>query len=359
MKLIRARKMSVVRSIYSILMFGLLFLSTSASAAVIYCVSTAQELQQALTDSSDGGMNAGQDSYIEIVKGTYKTGTATANGPFTYSSTAATGQLEIDGGFSAGCTGEARDATLTVLDGKNATQVLKIQNSTADVSVDFLTVQNGESTTAGGGAAVNTASGGGRVYMYWDIFQNNHTASIGGGFAIDGAGSQIAVVNSLIVNNSADGDYGAGFEYSRGGSEAFVDSNTVSGNTTTKSGGTGGLYCCGNAGTSIIDGNIFWQNTNFGIALVGTNIGFDDNDYGTVTGFTPNPSNLSTDPKFVDPGNGNYRLAFDSPLLGAFSTAIGGTLGYDLVGDSYPYLGFADIGAYEDTIFTDHGFEGH
>jgi hypothetical protein len=78
-----------------------------------------------------------------------------------------------------------------------------------------------------------------------------------------------------------------------------------------------------------------------------------------LTGLTPDPSNLSTDPKFVDPGNGNYRLAFNSPLLGAFYTANGGTLGYDLVGDSYPFLGFADIGAYEDTIFTDHGFEGH
>lgn len=359
MKLIRAPKTTVARSIYFVLTLGLLFLSTSVSASVIYCVSTAQELQQALTDSSDGGMNAGQDAYIEIVKGTYKTGTETANGPFTYSSTAATGQLEIDGGFSAGCTGEARDATLTVLDGKNATQVLKIQNSTADVSVDFLTVQNGESATAGGGAAVNTASGGGRVYMYWDIFQNNHTASIGGGFAIDGAGSQIAVINSLIVNNSADGGYGAGFEYSRGGAEAFFDSNTVSGNTTTKSGGTGGPYCCGDAGYSSIKTNIFWQNTNFGIDLVGTDIDFEYNDYGTVTGFTPDPSNLSTDPKFVDSANGNYRLAFNSPLLGAFPLANGGALGYDLAGDFYPFLGFADIGAYEDTIFTDHGFEGH
>jgi hypothetical protein len=195
--------------------------------------------------------------------------------------------------------------------------------------------------------------------MYRDIFQNNHTASIGGGFAIDGAGSQISVVNSLIVNNSADGGFGAGFEYSRGGAEAFFDSNTVSGNTTTKSGGTGGPYCCGDAGYSNIKTNIFWQNTNFGIDLVGSDIDFEYNDYGTVTGFTPDASNLSTDPKFVDPTNGDYRLAFNSPLLGAFPIANVGSLAYDLVGDFYPFLGFADIGADEDTIFTDHGFEGH
>ena len=196
---------------------------TATNANVFFCASTAKELQDDLTAASDGGANAGDFVEIKLVRGTYKTGAATGNGPFTYRSTASTGTLELIGGFdNTDCAFETLDASLTKLDGKNLTQVLNFQSATTPVSIDYVTVQNGESATAGGGLAVNTEVTGGQVYIYWDIIQNNHTASIGGGFAIDGAGSQVALINSLVVNNSADGNYGAGFEFSRHGAEAFV-----------------------------------------------------------------------------------------------------------------------------------------
>jgi hypothetical protein len=44
-------------------------------------------------------------------------------------------------------------------------------------------------------------------------------------------------------------------------------------------------------------------------------------------------------------------------LLGALPVSIGGNLAFDLAGDAVPFSGFADIGAYEDTVFKD-GFEG-
>jgi hypothetical protein len=161
-----------------------------------------------------------------------------------------------------------------------------------------------------------------------------------------------------VTGNSADGGWGAGFEYSRGGSEAFVQTNTMSKNTTTASGGTGGLYCCGTPGIALVYGNIFWQNTNFGIDMESANYDFEYNDYGSATGtLNPNSTNVSVNPQFVDADNGDFRLASGSPVLGMYLSQ--GFPSSDLVGNPYPYPtnGYFDVGAYEDTIFTDRGFE--
>jgi hypothetical protein len=338
---------------------GLLTLAGPAGA-VSLCVSTAQELQNDLDAASTGGMYAAQDVEINLVRGTYKTGAATSNGPFKYTSNANGGHLILSGGWGPNCTNFREDASTTTLDGRNATQVLNIQNANADVFVDFLTIQNGESTVAGGGVAINTGVVGGSVYLENNIIRGNHTTSIGGGFAIDGAGSQVSATGNLVTGNSADGGYGAGFEYSRNGNQIFVEQNTMANNTTSASGGTGGMYCCGTPALSPeIYANIFWQNTNFGIDIQGPTPSFEYNDYGTVTGIvTPDSTNLSVNPKFIDPANGNYQLAGSSALLGAYPARPERST--DLAGGGYafPARGYFDIGAYEDTIFTDHGFGG-
>ena len=60
---------------------------------------------------------------------------------------------------------------------------------------------------------------------------------------------------------------------------------------------------------------------------------------------------------YADLKDGDYRLAADSTLIGAYPQSAGELLSVDLAGDAYPFAGFADIGAYEDTVFKD-GFEG-
>jgi hypothetical protein len=336
------------------------FAKDGVASNVSVCVSTAQQFQQALTDSSDGGMYAGEAVEINLEQGIYKTGAATGNGPFAYHSTAATGDIQIFGGFSAGCMDFLRDARLTVLDGQNATQVLNIQNAHALADVESLTIQNGESTVAGGGVAINTNTSGGTVLLRDAIIRNNHTSSIGGGFAIDGAGSQVDLDGNLIVHNAADGGFGAGFQYSRNGGEIFTTFNTIYQNTTTAVGGTGGLSCCGTPDVSpFLRGNIIWQNTNFGLSLNGTPAVLDYNDHGTITGVAPatEQGTLSVDPGFVDAAGGNYRLASGSPLLGYCPADICDPLSHDLIGRAYPQTGFVDIGAFEDTIFVS-GFDG-
>jgi len=360
MKTIAHTKKTVcIRPLVGAVAFGLLALAGPA-AAVSLCASTAQQLQNHLDAASTGGMYAGQDVEINLVRGTYKTGAATNNGPFKYTSNASAGQIILSGGWSAGCTNFVLDASKTILDGNNATQVLNIQNQHALAYVEFLTIKNGESAVAGGGVAINTDVNGGSVTLENNIIRDNHTASIGGGFAIDGAGAQVVAVGNLVTGNSADGGFGAGFEYSRNGGQIFLEHNTMSKNTTSAAGGTGGMYCCGTPSFNPeVFANIFWQNTNFGIDLQGTPASFEYNDYGTITGnTTPDSTNLSTDPKFIDAANDDFRLASNSPLLGAYPAQTERSTDLDGNGYAYPARGYFDIGAYEDTIFTDHGFEG-
>jgi hypothetical protein len=353
-------KPSVYSRLFNLMLTAtLLALNVPANASVTLCATTAKELYDDLAAASDNGMYAGQDVYIAIPAGTYKTGSVTGNGPFLYMSTAATGVISLTGGYGPDCGGSVTpDARLTMLDGAGLTQVLNIQNKTAEVDVSFLTIQNGKSAVAGGGVAINTGVTGGIVYLDDDIIRNNHTASIGGGFAIDGAGNHVSASGDLVTGNSADGDYGGGFLYSRSGLQADVYSSTFANNTTTNSGGTGGLYCCGDTAVAIIEASIFWNNTNFGVDLATPEYSLEYSDYNKATGLlNTSVTNFHVDPKFVDAANGNFRLDGNSPLLGVWPAQ--GFPSTDLVGDHYPYpvQGYYDVGAYEDTIFTDQGFE--
>ena len=116
-----------------------------------FCVSSAAELQKALTESSDNGQYAGQDVQIIIATRTYETGSVTSNGPFQYRSSAAAGYLHMFG--ASPCDANivvSDDARPIALDGRNHTQVLNIQ-CPQEVFIFGLTIQNGNATVAGGG----------------------------------------------------------------------------------------------------------------------------------------------------------------------------------------------------------------
>lgn len=55
-----------------------------ANATVVCCVSSSQEIQNALAKASDGGVNNGKDNHIHIVRGTYGTAAKTPSGSFEY-----------------------------------------------------------------------------------------------------------------------------------------------------------------------------------------------------------------------------------------------------------------------------------
>jgi hypothetical protein len=360
----RASLLLVVRA--ATLCLFLLAGPACAVSSVSLCASNAKELNDDLVAASDNGMYAGDYVEIDLVAGTYETGAATSNGPFKYSSTAATGQLILFGGWMPNCFGRPVDASLTILDGNHATQVLNISNDHGETQIDTLTIRNGNFAGDGGGLSINPVGDqGNNIFVNNVIFSGNHAGNKGGGFAINtsSASAQINVGfdGNVLFDNDADGGAGAGILYADG-PKAYVQvsKNTVYKNTTTKSGEGGGLYCCGQVETyPLVNGSIFWDNTNYGLYLYGNSmVDIEYNDVGTVSG---SPSefigNLSTDPLFVDADNRNLRLAGNSPLLGYVSESNFPSGSYDLTGEGEPSTGFYDIGAYEDTVFTDHGFE--
>ncbi len=326
--------------------------------AHVFCVSNASQLQNALTDASDGGMYNGEDNFVRIVKGTYKVGSATGNLPFRYRSTAANGQILILGGYNAACTIQTKKASLTVLDGNSTAQVLSIRRSSSNVVVINLTIQNGETSQPGGGLAVNFGSGDNSGADVEDnIIRNNHTSSQDGGLLVvaGGTSNDLFLRNNVITGNSADDDFGAG-EVIGNTTVSSVANNTVTRNTTTFAGGTGGLYYGGSAVNVYIVNNISWANTHYGINLGSSHVQLDYNDIGTTGGTAPMSSsgNLSLNPSFIDATGGDFHLAGDSPLLGAVPQAY---KSIDSDGNSSPATGKMDMGAYYETIFTD-GFDG-
>ncbi len=335
---------------------ALLFASGWAQAFVfnILCVSTAQELQDALDQASDGGIHNGETNFVRIVTGTYKTTDTTGSLAFHYLSTNATGGLDVSGGWAVGCATSTLNAALTVIDGNHATQVLTLGSTTSYIDVEYLIIQNGETYKGGAGLAINTGTGqNGPSSVSDTIIRNNHTSNLGGGIYLRSgdAGYLTNFSNNLITGNSGDLDGGAGFVDSAGPAQIYQ--NTVFGNTTPAAGGTGGLGCSG-AGSFYINNNIFRNNTNYGLYL-NANAGLHYNDYGTLGGIAPtqNVGALMVSPQFVNAPGGDFHLAGNSPLLGIAPPLDT----YDLEGHRSPASGKMDLGAYEETIFID-GFDG-
>jgi len=325
--------------------------------AHVFCVTggDAAQLQNALTQSSDGGVYAGEDNFIRVAQGMYQTGAATGNVPFFYYSTT-TRLLQILGSYNADCTTQQRKALLTKLDGNDSTGVLIVRSANGPVDIEDLTIQNGNSDEPGAGLQVNyLVSVNASVNVGDLIVRSNHSSVDAGGLYVSGAGTQVYVSNNLIVGNSAQGQHGAGYVIAYGQYNELYNNTVVQNVSTAVTNPVGGLYCAGTAPCYLYN-NIFWNNTTYGLDLGNSGALLSHNDVGTLGGETPAVTDheLSTTPKFVDAANGDFRLAADSPLLG-YGPPQGSTV--DLLGNPYPTTGKIDLGAYAETIFTD-GFDG-
>jgi hypothetical protein len=327
---------------------GLIFAAVGAGAHT-FCVSTAAELRQALTDASDGGLYANEFAQVNVSTGTYLTG----NNPFHYSNTSATSSLYVTGGNSAGCVSQMLSPATTILDGHHATAVMQLKSANGTIVVTALTLQNGESSEPGGGLQINYGiSPTTTTYVENSIIRNNHSAGLGGGVYM--YGGEVALDFDLIAGNSAN-QFGAGFVVAYGNFNEMVHDTVANNTASTTSGPVGGIYCGGSTYCSIGE-NIFWNNTTYGIYLGGTNAQMYYNDYGSRGGNDPAQEtfSISANPAFVNPAGGNFRLSGASPAL-AFG-GINFLQSHDLDGNPLPESGKVDLGAYEETIFFD-GFD--
>ena len=131
----------------------------------------------------------------------------------------------------------------------------------------------------------------------------NNSANDGAGIyamAQDSAGLTASLINNTITDNSADAGGGmVAYSDTDGNLTVYVWNTILWGNTASSSGDD--IYVMG-ANTTV--------NTHFSDIGVAVN---DEGDPGTYT----EDSNMSTDPIFVNPVLGNYRLNPDSPCKDA------------------------------------------
>lgn len=330
-----------------------LLLSTSADAAT-HCVDTALELAMAL----DAAEVNGEDDEIRIVTGTY-------SGAFHFLPPSGMDDgkdLVIRGGhieFLGACLHVALDPALTVLKAGPAAEVLTIFRETSTpltVRVEGLTLRDGR---AGLWLQVTSTAAnqievlGNRIVenLKFPVFLN-----------LGGASTQVRFFNNLIADN---GDVG---DANRSGATIWLPSNatgSISNNTITSNdvGSKEALHLrCPTVATVSLFDNILIDN-------VGTDLSLDadcavnstHNDIGTQLGSADSGCcDLSQDPGFIAPAAGDYRLAFDSPLIDiADVDPPGGAPTTDILGNPRPDVpgGVRDVGALEMRwIFAD-GFE--
>lgn len=328
--------------------------TTPQAAAREACVSTAAELQQALTDASDGGPYVAEDNLVKLVAGTYRTGAATSNGPFFFYSSHSTTSLTLYGGYGAGCSGNRHAAADTILDGHGSTGVLILRSKQGPVTVTHMTLQNGDSDAPGAGLQINyLVTVENSVQVDHVIIRGNHSSVDAGGLYASGAsstGSAVTLSDALIVDNASDANYGGAY-VTPYGDTALVDHATIARNSAAAtSDRVGGLYCGGTALCNVFD-TIAWNNSNIGLYFESPAALVCD-DYGAIGGAVPDyVANVhSVSPAFVDAANGDYHLGAGSPLFGLCAPGNGTT---DLDDRAFPGHGGADVGAYEDTVFVD------
>jgi len=348
---------------------------TASGWAAVYCVSSAVELQTALTAAAASE----SDDEIRLVRGTFVPAQT-----LIYSSTNP-GWMFILGGYDVGCAGFSKDARTTVLDGQGARQVLLVYFQPGSSSIgprlgiNNLTVENGVAPgfVRGGGIAVGSFnSGTGQTEVWLDnLIVRNNSGYFAGGIDVNVTRGLVRVVNSLFDANSAPTSaFGhlsvvvTGTEAVNGTGVIIANSTFVNGNCASQGGrGCGiGLVLFPGIRADILN-SVFDNNVTGDVNVEngGTSGGSAFINYSRASGFTgnivPQVTNSIVDaPRFVDPAGGNFRLRNDSRLInrGLGVPPFYSFNSYDLDGELRVRSGVLDIGAYENqvTIFV-NGFE--
>lgn len=296
--------------------------------------------------------------------------------------------------------GNPDDIANTIIDGNNTGRVITIENGeTASCKIVGLTIQHGSSPTYGGGIFIWDSS----PQIMNCIIQDNVASSNGGGICIIGSYSGARVSNCTIQNNTAD-SHGGGLHMGDCGPDAEVIACIISGNTITCScdwnGGGGGvnLYHTGKLTNCLIinnsapnattgGGGIYcdWGDyyTSQGIFVTGCTIANNSSmnwggvsyvitggefrnciiwgntdGFGNISNYNGNSfshccsdplpdgvGNISSDPAFINPLTGDFRLQDVSLCIDAGDNTFN-TQPLDLDGNART-VRTIDMGAYE------------
>lgn len=179
--------------------------------------------------------------------------------------------------------------------------------------------------------------------------ESNTAYSAGGngqgqGGAIGMSGTVATVVNCAFIGNSATFG-GAGVISVNPGQTAAFRNCTITGNV---SNGNGGIFASG-SGALTIDSSVLWDNSPPQLA---TNLSPSvsvsySNVQGPVIG--GNGTNISLDPRFVDPARGDFHLGTTSPCVNSGNPGAIGLPATDIDGGARQ-VGVVDMGADEQPL---------
>mgnify|MGYP000243087475 CR=1 FL=1 len=231
------------------------------------------------------------------------------------------------------------DAYPTVLDGAGRARVLYVAEDGA--TVEGFHIQRGQASQ-GGGVYVATGS---PVMRRNRVYSNTADGDGGGVYVFEGSP---LLENNLLYANEA-GDRG-GAIYARSGSPT-IWYNTLHGNQARWG---GGVYVA--SGTPLLNSSIIVSNTasseGGGIYRGGGSFtpvynnvwGNAGGNYGGFGGTIPG-TDQQADPRFIDPGRADFRLAAGSPCIGRADPGAYPDLDYD--GYVRSFGPRADVGAFE------------
>lgn len=235
------------------------------------------------------------------------------------------------------------------------------------LSLENVTISNNVATHDGGGIygniscvpvtdsdIVNNTAGGngggiagvgycGGVWAYSANISGNVAGKYGGGiYSGDGSPSCPPIViarTSLVSGNSA--QVGGGV-YTGYYGRALLDDSTIAGNAADLG---GGFYATADTYVYEIINSIIWGNSS--PSVIPESVSYATVTYSDLEGGVPGRflgnGNISADPLFVDPANGNYQLAAGSPAIDSGQAVVG----TDLLGTPRPQGRGDDMGAFE------------
>jgi predicted outer membrane repeat protein len=359
------------RRLFWLAMLCVLAIPARASAAVRYVNSAAtgandgSSWTNAFTSLPPALTAAVSGDEIWVAAGTYKpTSTMTRSFSFTLKN-----GVGLYGGFVGGETSRSqRDpkANVTRLSGDIGMPGNSSDNSYHVVSADSTVTPTAvlDGFTISGGNASGTSPddlGGGLVVSSGSptvahcVFSGNSASSSGGAVRVDGgnaafldctfignsagvgggvsAGSVTGLTLTRCVirgNTASDGTRGGGIDAtnnvavtdclvaqnSNNGVVFFQDGNVLTNTTVT---GHGGYGVTAFSGTSTITNSILWSDAT-GETFLGIS-GSLNVSYSDVQGGFGGTGNISSDPRFVNPGGGDWRLGSGSPAVDAGNNA--------------------------------------
>jgi hypothetical protein len=350
-------------------------LPTGAAMDQTHCVDNLPALRAALQAWTEA--DSGSTVEIRLVQGEYAFDHAAGLGLGDFWATTTAG-LRLLGGFEPGCTQRKLDARNTVIDGRDQSQAgLRLLNIGSDVLLEGLSL-----TGLGNGVELlysgSVSASGHRLRLshcrlvendgYWgETFAYSLRLW---GFGSGNSGAEVALENSLIAHNSHTG-WASPVVLSTGqGGRLVLSGNTVAHNQLQSGGSAVTLQTwAGVAGLEWrIANNIVWGNlasgSVWGIDLL--NAPSPPLLLNTLSqpirgAFQDSEGNRWSDPRFVDPAAGDFRLQPDSPARDAGTDQLAGGLAQDdLFGAPRVQGDAVDLGAIEnaapEALFGD-GFE--